>query len=142
MIKNIYGAIKRSWIDWANKTNTDKMIIGISGGKDSSVVAAAAVDIFGKENVIGVLMPQYFQSDINYSKELVKFLGIDSLTIDIGKPVESIIVEFVVHTNKILISDNTLINLPARIRMSTLFAVAQSAGKLIRVLSEIKILLV
>lgn len=127
-IKEIYRKIKKDWKEWAERTNTSKMVIGISGGKDSSVVAAAAVSIFGEENVIGVLMPQYVQSDIDYSKELVKFLNIDSLTIDIGRAVESIITTIAITTNKILISDNTLINLPARIRMSTLFAVAQSAG--------------
>ncbi len=51
-------------------------VIGISGGKDSSVVAALAVAAYGKENVVGVLMPDGIQPDIDYSNGLVEFLGI------------------------------------------------------------------
>lgn len=53
----IFNIIKDQWERWALGSGAEKMAIGISGGKDSSVVAALAVKIFGKENVIGVLMP-------------------------------------------------------------------------------------
>ena len=59
-------------------------VIGISGGKDSSVVAALCVEALGAERVIGVLMPNGRQKDIADSKLLVDTLGIASITVDIG----------------------------------------------------------
>ena len=58
-------------------------IIGISGGKDSSVVAALCVEALGKDRVIGVLMPNGTQTDINDSYAVIRHLGIKSYTIDI-----------------------------------------------------------
>lgn len=100
-------------------------VIGISGGKDSSVVAALCVEALGKERVIGVLMPQNTQSDIQYSRDLVDFLGIKSLIIDIGDTVDSLL-NLIYHRGNFEISNQTEINLPARIRMCTLYAVSQS----------------
>lgn len=122
--EEIFKIIEQDWRDWAEKTNAKKMVIGISGGKDSSVCATLAVKIFGIDNVIGVLMPQYNQVDINYSKEIINFLNIKSYFIDIGESTDSIINGL--YDAGIVVSDDTRINLPARIRMSTLFAVAQS----------------
>lgn len=66
-----------------------KAVIGISGGKDSSVAAAICVKALGKDRVIGVLMPQGEQSDIEYSRRLVEFLGIRSYTINVGETVKT-----------------------------------------------------
>ena len=57
------------WIrDWFEKNGKDcNAVVGISGGKDSSVVAALCVEALGKDRVFGVLMPQGEQSDISYS---------------------------------------------------------------------------
>ena len=100
-------------------------VIGISGGKDSSVVAALCVEALGKDRVIGVLMPQGEQKDIKVAKELVELLGIKSYTINIDEAVNSILNPIKFYNN-IAISNQTRINLPARIRMSTLYAMAQS----------------
>lgn len=99
-------------------------VIGISGGKDSSVVAALSVAVFGKDNVYGVLMPNGEQPDINYSQELVEFLQIPHCTMDIHDAVEGVLqqMEKAGHTP----SRDTKVNLPSRIRMATLYAVAQS----------------
>lgn len=107
-------------------------VIGISGGKDSSVAAALCVEALGKERVIGVLMPNGIQSDIEDAKRLVKFLEIPHLIINIGTTSAALCREL--EQNEVLqsmtgsagLSKDSKINLPARIRMTTLYAVAQS----------------
>ena len=93
-----------------------KAVIGISGGKDSSIVAALCVEALGKDRVIGVLMPNGEQSDISYSYFLCGNLGIKFVTVPIENAVNSVINAMKENVD---ISDQTLINLPARIRMST-----------------------
>lgn len=97
-------------------------VIGISGGKDSSVVAALCVEALGKDRVFGVLMPQGEQTDIADSYKLVSTLGIDHCLINIESPVSSLLFRL---GTKMEVSDQAKINLPARIRMATLYAVAQ-----------------
>ena len=114
------------WIRaWFEKNGRDcNAVIGISGGKDSSVCAALCVEALGKERVIGVLMPNGVQSDIADSRRLVAHLGIQNVTINIADAVSA------VHTQlkeaDIEVSEQTEINLPPRIRMSVLYAVSQS----------------
>lgn len=100
-------------------------IVGISGGKDSSVVAALCVEALGKDRVIGVLMPQGDQSDIEYSRMLCDHLGIDNYTVNIYEPCLSIKhrVSSVLNGKW---SKQSATNLPARVRMATLYAFAQS----------------
>lgn len=98
-------------------------VIGISGGKDSSIVAALCVEALGKNRVIGVLMPNGEQADISYAEMLVNHLGIKSYTINISDAVSGVIKNIPSDFN---ISNQTLTNLPARIRMATLYAVSQS----------------
>ena len=99
-------------------------VVGISGGKDSSVVAALCVEALGKDRVIGVLMPNGGQGDIGDAVELINHLGIKSYTINIKGAVDKIL--RCMELNGIDITDQTRINLPPRIRMSTLYAVSQS----------------
>lgn len=115
------------WIrDWFEINGKDcNAVIGISGGKDSSIVAALCVEALGKDRVIGVLMPQGEQSDIKVAKEVVELLGIQSYEINIANAVDSIANPIKYH-NKIDFSIQAKTNLPARIRMATLYAVAQS----------------
>lgn len=103
-----------------------KAVLGISGGKDSSIAAALCVKALGKENVYGVLMPNGVQSDIKDAYKLVDFLGINYSTINIELAVQSVLSEM--NHEKISISEQTMINLPPRIRMSTLYAVSQSVN--------------
>lgn len=97
-------------------------VIGISGGKDSSVVAALCVEALGRERVFGVLMPQGEQVDIADSHKLVSALGIDHCLINIESSVSSLLFRL---GTKMEVSNQARINLPARIRMATLYAVAQ-----------------
>lgn len=115
------------WIrDWFEKNGKGcNAIIGISGGTDSSVVAALCVEALGKDKVFGVLMPDGEQKDIEYALGLVKYLKIDYTTIDIHPAVLAIKHEVkpALHDHW---SNQTSINLPPRIRMATLYAVSQS----------------
>ncbi|WP_028514745.1 NAD(+) synthase [Ruminococcus flavefaciens] len=114
------------WIrDLFERTATPqtKAVIGISGGKDSSVAAAVCVKALGKDRVIGVLMPQGEQADIAYSRLLVDTLGIKSYTINIGETVSTFMNELKKHMEP---SNQAVVNTPARIRMTTLYAVAAS----------------
>ncbi len=96
-------------------------VVGISGGKDSSVVAALCVEALGKDRVIGVLMPCGEQSDIDMAQLLVDTLGIRHYIINIKDAVEGL-----TKAIPFDLSDQSRVNLPPRIRMSTLYAVSQS----------------
>lgn len=100
-----------------------KAIVGISGGKDSSVVAALLVEALGVDRVVGVLMPCGTQGDIDMARKLVCVLGIQSIEINIEAAVNGVLHEM---DSKIQVSEQTKINLPPRIRMATLYAVSQS----------------
>ena len=99
-------------------------VIGISGGKDSSTVAALAVAAYGRENVYGVLMPDGVQPDIDYSNGLVEVLNIPHTTINIHDAVQGVLREM--ERVGLTPSRQTTVNLPSRIRMATLYAVAQT----------------
>ena len=124
--KNVKNEIV-TWIrDWFEQNGKEcNAVIGISGGTDSSVVAALCVEALGKDRVYGVLMPQNTQSDISYSHMLCEFLDIKNCTIDIGTTVDTLLDNIVLRSG-IEPSKQTKINLPPRIRMSTLYAVSQS----------------
>ena len=98
-------------------------VIGISGGKDSSVVAALCVEALGADRVLGVLMPNGEQSDIQDSYRVVEDLGINYKLVNISSAVTALTeeLECVMH-----VSEQTRVNLPPRIRMATLYAIAQS----------------
>lgn len=113
------------WIkDWFSENGAGcNAVIGISGGTDSSVVAALCVEALGKDSVFGVLMPCGEQSDIEYSKKLVKHLDISYCISNIYDAVVAI--DEQMPTDK-EISKQTITNLPARIRMCMLYAISQS----------------
>lgn len=100
-------------------------VVGISGGKDSSVAAALCVEALGKDRVVGVLMPQGEQHDIDKAYELVNHLGIRHYVINIEDAVDGIISNF---PSELEATAQTLQNIPPRIRMSTLYAVSQSVN--------------
>ena len=124
------------WIrDWFEENGpTCNAVIGISGGKDSSVVAALCVEALGKDRVIGVLMPNGVQSDIQVARKLVDYLGIRSIEANIADVFNSLLdaIEFGIYDNvrrgcsEIEFSTQTCTNLPPRIRMATLYAISQS----------------
>lgn len=121
---------KKECVEWIREffENNGKgcnAVVGISGGKDSSVVAALCVEALGKDRVIGVLMPCGEQSDISCSHMLVEHLGIKSYTINVADSVNGLKNEL---SKNLDLSEQSIINLPPRIRMSTLYAVSQSCN--------------
>ncbi len=114
------------WIrDWFDRNGKGcNAIIGISGGKDSSIVAALCVEALGKDRVIGVLMPNGEQSDIDMALMLVDHLGIRHHIINIASAFNGIVDEM--ENAGVEVSKDSIINLPPRLRMSTLYAVGQS----------------
>ena len=100
-------------------------IIGISGGKDSSVAAALCVEALGKDRVIGVLMPNGEQPDIDMAEKLVEFLGITAVTVNIA-PVVAAVTQGVQSALAEDMSVQAAVNLQPRLRMAVLYAVSQS----------------
>ena len=117
--------------EWIRQvTGGARVVIGVSGGKDSSVVAALCVRALGKENVFGVMMPQHEQSDIDKSELLIKTLGIPSYRVNIGSTVDALTNEISKQMG-VAKSDLNLAytsNTPARIRMTTLYGIAAILG--------------
>lgn len=130
-----YNIIEKHWRDWAESVHANGFVIGISGGVDSTVVAALAAKFFGKEHVIGVKMPNGKQTDYADAMRVCDELGIKSCVVNIGKAFEEIIDEVTYCALEPLgikkASYDTTTNLPARLRMSTLYAVAQSLGYMV-----------
>ena len=126
--KSMFDAekVKNDCVEWIRSFFEENgpgcnAVVGISGGKDSSVVAALCAEALGTDRVIGVLMPCGEQQDIDMAQLLVDHLGIKHITVNIKDAVEGL-------TNSIPfeLSDQSRINLPPRIRMATLYAVSQS----------------
>ncbi|MBQ8345499.1 MAG: NAD(+) synthase [Clostridia bacterium] len=114
------------WIrDWFEENGKGcNAVIGISGGKDSSVVAALCVAALGRERVIGVLMPDGVQADIDDAKALVEFLGIRHYICNIREATAGTLKAL--EECGLCPNEQARINLPPRIRMSTLYAVSQT----------------
>lgn len=114
------------WIrEWFEKNGAGcNAVVGISGGKDSSVVAGLCVEALGKDRVIGVLMPCGIQADIDMARKLVDFLGIKNFEVNIKEALDGVLNAL----PDIEISTQSRTNLPPRIRMTVLYAVSQSVN--------------
>lgn len=103
-----------------------KAVIGLSGGKDSSVAAALCVEALGKDRVLGVLMPNGEQFDIDVAHSLADHLGIESVVINIKDAYDGVVGELRKHFDTF--DGQAKVNLPPRLRMTVLYAVSQSVG--------------
>ncbi len=123
--KNVNGIV--DWIkDYKNNSGAKGFVLGVSGGKDSAVVASLLVKAVGSENVFGVLMPNGVQPDISDSQAVCEHLGIEYTTVNINGAFESLV--------KVLPSTNvaeTKINIQPRLRMTTLYAIASEKNYLV-----------
>lgn len=120
------GKVKKDCVAWIRDFFAENgpdccAVVGISGGKDSSVVAALCTEALGQDRVIGVLMPCGEQADIDMARLLVNHLGIRHFVVNIQDAVEAL-----KRSIPFELSTQSRTNLPPRIRMSTLYAVAQS----------------
>ena len=101
-------------------------VVAVSGGKDSSVVAALLVEALGKDRVIGVMLPRGVQPDIDMSYLLVKHLGIKSYEINVGETIDALEREMKNVMGEDAVSTQAIVNLPPRVRMAATYAVSQS----------------
>lgn len=120
--------VKEQCVEWIRqffeKNGPDcNAVLGISGGKDSSIAAALCVEALGKDRVIGVLMPQGEQHDIDMAYLLVNHLGIKHYVVNIKDAVDAIVRNL---PDDMAVTPQTLQNIPPRIRMTTLYAISQS----------------
>lgn len=118
--------VKNECVEWIRKFFEENgpgcnAVLGISGGKDSSVAAALCVEALGRDRVIGVLMPKGEQFDIDMSYLLVSHLGIKSFTVNIADTFDGL-----VNSIPFDLSVQSRENLAPRIRMATVYAVSQS----------------
>ena len=130
-IQHIVDEIKKYFVKNGNE-NT-KAVIGISGGKDSTIAAALLVRALGAERVVGVMMPEFTQSDIHDSQEVCDILDIEAYTINIGATTEALYKSLMparisANPKDVKIPAVVSTNTPARIRMTTLYAVAALVG--------------
>jgi NAD+ synthase len=124
-IENIVGWIKRYFINNGNEDT--KAVIGISGGKDSTIAAALLVRALGADRVVGVLMPNGGQKDIADAHEICDTLGIQKYIINIGAAYSELLDAFIKSTN-FETNDRIKTNTPPRLRMTTLYMVAGAVG--------------
>lgn len=120
--------VKEQCVAWIRKFFEENgpgcnAVVGISGGKDSSVAAALCVEALGKERVIGVLMPQGQQHDIDMAFMLVEHLGIRHYVVNIQDAVNGILQNL---PKEMEVTAQTVQNIPPRVRMTTLYAISQS----------------
>jgi len=115
------------WIqDWFEENGKGcNAVLGISGGKDSSICAALCVEALGADRVIGVTMPNGVQPDIDDSIKLINHLGIKRYNVNIGPAFQALMGEVEARLGG-LASDQTRINMAPRIRMTALYAISQS----------------
>ena len=120
--------VKNACVEWIRQFFAENgpdcnAVVGISGGKDSSVVAALCVEALGRERVIGVLMPCGEQADIDCSLQLVNHLGITYHIVNVKAAVEGLVAAI---PDSVPLSTQSRTNLPPRIRMAAVYAVSQS----------------
>lgn len=111
-----------SWIrDWFVQSGAQTVVIGMSGGKDSTITAALLVEALGSDHVFGVLMPQGDQG-LNDADKICDHLGIRYTTVNIGDTCSTLEDSI----NVVELSSLSKLNIPARIRMTTLYALGQN----------------
>lgn len=129
MINPIYEITHiKNWIKnyFSENGPQSKAVVGISGGKDSTIVAALLCEALGNDRVVGVRMPQHYQYDINMATEVCNLLNIKSYEMNIGPAVDEMYNQL--QANGLALTSQIQTNNPARVRMATLYMVAAAIG--------------
>lgn len=131
-MKREYDRIIEFLRNYQKTSGLKGVVLGISGGKDSTIVAKLCVDAFGKDNVVGILMPNGDQKDIGTSYDVIKELGIHYIYVNIMDIYRDIPQRLVIHArpnwNSFSFNEKTRTNIPPRLRMMYLYAIAQELG--------------
>lgn len=128
-VENAFSVIEKHWKDWANRLNAKTWVVAVSGGKDSTIVAALAAKIFGRENIVGVTLPCDGQKDFSDSQRVIDMYCGKHINIDIGNMFYNLLDKL--DANGIEPTNDTKINIPPRLRMTTTYGVAQSVGGIV-----------
>jgi NAD+ synthase (glutamine-hydrolysing) len=131
-VAEVYQALVLGTRDYIHKNGFEKVVIGLSGGVDSAIVATIAVDALGKENVVGISMPSRYSStgSVTDTKALVKNLGIKLQTISIEKPFQAYL-DTLTESFAGTKPDSAEENLQARVRGNLLMALSNKFGWLV-----------
>ena len=134
-IEQIHRALVMGVADYVLRNGCRQVVIGLSGGIDSALTAAIAVEALGAENVLGVLLPSRYSSDhsITDAEALVKNLGIESITLPIAEPVavvEAALADTFAAWGKSE-PDITEENIQARMRGLLLMAISNKTGRMV-----------
>jgi NAD+ synthase (glutamine-hydrolysing) len=131
-VAEVYQALVLGTRDYIHKNGFEKVVIGLSGGVDSAIVATIAVDALGKENVVGISMPSRYSStgSVTDTKALVKNLGIKLQTISIEKPFQAYL-DTLTEPFAGTKPDSAEENLQARVRGNLLMALSNKFGWLV-----------
>ena len=121
-----FANISQQWKKWADENKLSNYVVGISGGVDSTCAAALAVKIFGKSNVIGVSLPCDGQNDMSDVDAVFEHLGIRRITVDIGDAFYNL--KCGIESYGLEATEQCKTNMPARLRMTALFGIAQCVG--------------
>lgn len=138
-MNEIYDRLIRGIKYYCEITNCNGFVIGVSGGKDSTIVAKLLVDALGKDKVFGVLMPDGVQKDISDSYKVCHLLNIDYQEVDIHYMYRELLqaihndctqldTAITIHQNTYFITEKAKTNILPRLRMTVLYAIAQSRG--------------
>ena len=122
-----YNKIHEHIVEWIKdwfKDKTGPAVLGISGGKDSTVCAALLAEALGKDRVVGVMMPNGVQMDIDDSKKVIEFLGIKGIEVNIGGAYNELRSEINKQYSVVSFPSLFTTNTPARLRMVTLYGIA------------------
>lgn len=122
--------------DYQARTKCQGYVLGISGGKDSTIVAKLLVDAIGADNVLGVMLPNGYQPDLDDSLRVCKLLGINYMTVNIESPylemqreIQIAKISTTINTEEtVCLSPKALTNVAPRIRMTILYGIAQTVG--------------
>lgn len=133
MIENTINNVE-NWIkEYVYGANAKGVVVGMSGGKDSLVTAKLCADALGRENVLGVLLPNGEMKDAWAAKEACKVVEIRYHEANISNAVNSILegTKNVLHQEWTPVSSVTKTNISPRVRMTMLYAIASSLGYLV-----------